>query len=636
MKKEISTELSKLAQTQKAYKKEKEFSDILLNTIQDIITITRDDKLYKTNDAFYKYFDFKDLDDFRSKHDCICDLAIKKEGYLYKCQDGKKWYETISSDKNINHKMLIKTKDGQKRTFYVNSKIVEMDGSNIVISSFTDVSKIEQARLKAESQEEIMSRFLANMAHEIRTPISGIIGFAKMLSDTKLNEEQKEHLEIIYNSSVSLLSIINSILDFSKLHSNKIELEIIPINLIEAVEDVYNLLKFSANKKSINFNLSIDKEIEPNVYFDSTRLKQVITNLVSNAIKFTDENGDVDIRMELINASKEFQKVRISVIDNGIGIDGKNIEKIFSAFAQERSSTTRKYGGTGLGLSISKELVNIFGSKLQVESELNRGSRFYFDLLVKNSDIDDKEISAEDKLELYTDNLSILIVDDSNINITLMRAMLEHYNLSVESAFDGQEALNKAKEKDYDFIFMDVNMPVMDGIEAAKRIREFNKKVKIIAITANVTEDEKKLFKDSNINAYLTKPLIKGELERVLMDYNFDDTFNKTKKAVMFGDDLIYKLYNSFIEVSFETIKDLEEGLKNSDFNRMKNAAHKLKGSSSSIKIDYIENVCKSMEADAKEKKNEQFDIYINKIKKFVNFFESDFKKCLRGMNLKI
>ena len=381
---------------------------------------------------------------------------------------------------------------------------------------------LEQAKYLADKANKSKSEFLANMSHEIRTPMNGILGFVDQLAKSETEPERQKQFEIIKNSSTTLLSIINDILDFSKIESGSMEIESHPYNVYKFCHEITDVFSELTNNKKITLNKNIDENIPKCLLIDQVRIKQVIFNLLSNAVKFTPEGGEITLNSKYdINTNT----LSCSISDTGIGIAKDKQTKIFEAFGQEDASTTRKFGGTGLGLSISSKLISMMGGELKVESELNKGSRFYFTIplsICKEQTNEVLQDNANDKNTIIKGN--VLIVEDNKTNQMLMSIILDETDVSYDIANDGIEALDKYKHNSYDIILMDENMPNMNGIEATKQIRQIEKenskdKTTIVAVTANALSEDRQRFLDAGMDDYLSKPYTEDAVIGVLRKY---------------------------------------------------------------------------------------------------------------------
>ncbi|MAC83704.1 MAG: hybrid sensor histidine kinase/response regulator [Arcobacter sp.] len=382
---------------------------------------------------------------------------------------------------------------------------------NLEKSIYERTLELEEALKIATTAKEIKSNFLANMSHEIRTPMNGILGFTELLLKTKLDEKQKKYLDIVESSTKTLMSIINDILDFSKIESGKTVIDSVKVDIKKELKN--NILLFSENaqKKEIVYTFNIDEKIADFLYVDIHKLKQVLSNLITNAIKFTNKNKKININIELKNDSINKQKLLFSVQDEGCGIPFEKQDKIFEAFIQADNSTTREFGGTGLGLNISSTIVKLLAGELKLESKENIGSTFYFELELEKTQNDEQV--TEEYLDLKisknktTENLNILVVDDNEINSLLISEILKDLNINFELAQNGQLAIDKCKEEKFDIILMDINMPILNGIEATYILKnEYKLKTPIIALTANSLEGDKEKFINYGMDDYLSKP----------------------------------------------------------------------------------------------------------------------------------
>ena len=447
----------------------------------------------------------------------------------------------------------------ENRQFRVSYRIVKKDGEIVWVEEFGDTILNEKkeillqgiivditerkaieseikARELAEEANKTKSEFLANMSHEIRTPLNAIIGFTDLLNETKLEAFQKEYVTTVNESADVLLNVVNDILDFSKVETGKIELGLEKVNIYEVINQVLDILRFDVAKKSIELNLIIDEKIPKILFLDSFRLKQVLLNLVSNAIKFTNK-GKVEIKLEQLEKESKYITIRFTVLDTGIGIKKVNHSKIFEPFSQEDNSTTRKYGGTGLGLAISQRLLKLMDSEIQLESNVNKGSKFYFDLKLKfeNSLAENEIIPSRDANEVLVEyenlsinpmeqsviNKKILIVEDNKINMMLARTLIKKIlpQAQIYEAVNGQKCLDVFNEVALDIILLDIQMPVLNGYETALEIRKTNTEIPIIALTAGIIQGEREKCIESGMNDYISKPINKDIFENILLKW---------------------------------------------------------------------------------------------------------------------
>lgn len=391
---------------------------------------------------------------------------------------------------------------------------------DVLLSKLEQNNKeLEIQRQKAEEATKAKAMFLANMSHEIRTPLNGIIGISRILENSELNPEQKEFVEIISTSGLNLLNIINDILDFSKIESGQIELESIDFNIHAVVKNVVGLLQHIAQAKGVKLETAIDSGLPDVLIGDPLRLSQIITNLTNNALKFT-EQGFVRISAEVVSKNEELIDVAIKVTDSGIGISEEGKKKLFRDFSQADTSTTRKYGGTGLGLAICKNLTNIMGGQIGVESEPESGSEFWVRLKFGY-----KQVSTNKKLTETMEmpnGFRVLYAEDNLVNQKITVMLLQHMGVKCDIASNGRKAVELHEMAPYDLILMDMQMPVLGGIGASVLIRESEKAraeshpVYIVAVTANAFFDDKKSCLEAGMNEFISKPFKDSELRLII------------------------------------------------------------------------------------------------------------------------
>lgn len=375
--------------------------------------------------------------------------------------------------------------------------------------SLTDVTELktkqdelETARDAAQEASVAKSAFLANMSHEIRTPMNGILGSLQVLERSSMEPESSELINKAVDSCQSLLSIINDILDFSKIESGKLTLEMVPSDLALIVHSVQSELNSAALAKGLLLNVDIDHNLHSQRVVDPVRIKQILINLVGNAIKFT-KVGEVKVRL-----TGTHDMVKFIVSDSGIGMNESAVANLFERFVQADSTITRKFGGTGLGLAITKQLTELMGGEIKVESEVNKGSIFTVKVPCEKSDTSEAVKKSAGQMEPPAlNNRTLLLAEDNRINQSVFLAMVKPTNVNVIVANDGLEAIKLYRKFRPDLVFMDIQMPVMDGLAAFMEIRTDEHRVPVIALTANVMKEDVVKYEDAGFDGYMAKPI---------------------------------------------------------------------------------------------------------------------------------
>ncbi|MGV3525346.1 MAG: PAS domain S-box protein [Candidatus Sericytochromatia bacterium] len=424
-------------------------------------------------------------------------------------------------------------KDGVRYPVLMNGILIAYQENEFIWSLVQDISErkkmenqIIQERNRAEDTSRYKSEFLANMSHEIRTPLNGVIGFTDLLMRTEMNATQKQYVQAAYQSGTILMNLINDILDFSKIEAGKLELSIEKVDVHEMCAQITDIVKYKSHEKNLEILLNIAPDTPQYIWGDSLRIQQILVNLLGNAIKFTHQ-GEVEFALGFTPIFSESDKplkkgiFSFSVKDTGIGISDVQQEKIFEMFSQADSSTTRQYGGTGLGLAISNKILNLMNSHLCVESELKKGSRFYFNL-----DLEYENSTENKTFEEGFDRLkTCLLIDDNFKNLEILENMLNVFSLHSQKATNGIEGLQKIAQNNFDVVIVDYHMPFMDGLSVVKHIREnmgLNSVIQPIILLHSANEDEtlSEQCKELQINYQMLKPLTIDRLYRTLRNIN--------------------------------------------------------------------------------------------------------------------
>lgn len=500
-------------------------------------------------------------------------------------------------------------------------KFTQEQHKTLRLISNTAMKLIQLRRDKLESKRlaAVKDEFISNMSHEIRTPLNAIIGFNDLLKKTSLDEEQSGFLDTINVATHNLKNIINDVLDVSKLEGNKIQLEENPISIIDLVNHIIKLQSPNAKSKNLRLLSSLDHELPAYVLGDETRLVQILNNLVSNALKFT-QHGSVEVRAMVESKQTGNTTVLFEVKDTGIGIPEEKMHKIFERFEQAEIGTTRLYGGTGLGLNIVKKLVALHGSEIHLESEEGKGSSFSFRIEFNACEEDQKEIilNKKDKIETRLDGRHILLVEDNFHNQLLAKTYFKRRGAEISIADNGAIALDKLLKEEFDIVLMDLQMPVMNGFEASEKIRkELKLDIPIIGCSANSKSSEQKKSMEAGMNDYISKPYSEEDLIETTCKHlniskvnlnglkneenNFDDfSIIISDLRTTFGDEMAIQAQDHFLKRTPSDISDIRSAVEKGDMLHLENKAHLIAGTLGVLKFNKSLKLAQKLEKTAR------------------------------------
>lgn len=594
--------------------------------------------------------------------------TLTKLDHLLPAEDTATITAFLHSNKNLFSDIDKETKNllsnAKRASDYIENKLITMKEERLVIaeiSFFLIISivtaitffiliqikklnaKLEKTTEEARQNEEkakranaFKSRFLANMSHEIRTPLNAMLGFISVLKERERDKESEAYLDIIDKSGKSLLYIINDILDISKIESGKLEIHKEDISIRDELTHCYTLFEQKAKQKGIKFTLHLSDNIPEAAQCDSLRLKQIVSNLLSNAIKFTPMDGSIALSATFDSGQNI---LRIEVKDSGIGISEDAKERIFHSFEQENASTTKEYGGTGLGLAISKRLLELIGGGLRVESEKDKGSRFFVEIPYTKGEITnvkhDSCCAPASCSKCYEGK--VLVVEDVKPNRELMKVFLRSFDIEPSFAHDGLEAINLCLQDDFDLIFMDENMPNMSGVNASIEMLRQKPDLNIVALSANATNEFKEKAKKAGMRDVIFKPFKKETIQIMLEKYLIAKPFtvqsppeeigqnntsgkpyDEAKVAERLGLDAqgFKEILQSFFESVDAELEHLKKAVKHKNSEKTKYYAHAIKGSALNLGMEALSTVARDIELSSEKSDKKELEKKLSALEK--------------------
>lgn len=652
----FSIDITQNIQASQTIDDQKKFYQQIFNTVPNYIYVKdKSGRFLLVNEAFTKLFNL-------TQNQILIEGRLNPEEYELDAQlNAEIDQKVIESGETVEFEESLVLKNGEKRWYHTTKKpLPDKAGAVNILGisvDITDRKKHSDELIKAKQTKE---QFLANMSHEIRTPINGIVGMINLLEEIPATEEQKKYLSAIKTSSENLQVIINDILDLSAIESGNIRFEQIGFNLRSLLTSLISSFNYSAKQKGISITLNFDPYIDEVLIGDPVRLNQVLSNLVGNAVKFT-KRGFVKVYALKIGQESGTGIFQFIVDDSGIGIPENKIDLVFENFEQGDVTINRKYGGTGLGLAIVKQLVEAQKGKIDVKSKPGKGTKFTVELKFaigtkENLNEEKKELTktsyVSEKLDLS--KYKVLLVEDNEVNILYTKKILNNWNCIPEEARNGLIALEKLKDVDYDLILMDVRMPVMDGFEASKFIRQNFQKPKsdtpIIALTANAIKGDEQKCIDAGMNDYISKPFQPETLKnKIISNMNLTGITKKITPHVSIADsnpakvtDLSYlkemsdndskfvlDMVQSFIHQTPKDIENIWFHFYNEEYENVANLVHKIKPSITFMGIHNLRDLVLEIEDNAKKKR-------LDPLEKQLKIFDETCQKAFEELKTEI
>lgn len=614
---------------------ERKFRGIIANMNLGLLEVDLNDKVIYTNDSFEKISGYSESE-----------LIGKRASDLFLNKSGQKEMSTKNEERKSggsdSYELEVITKTGQKRWWLIsgapnydeNGKLIGSLGIHLDITEQKRTqAKMLEAQKLAEESSAAKEQFIANMSHEIRTPLNAIVGLSNQLKQYQQQPEGREYVDYIISSGNHLQSLIDNILDFSKINAGKFQLEETNFDFREVYTEIKSILFPLAEQKGLYFDCQFDEKIHPLIHADRTRIKQVLINILSNAIKFTEEGGVIfEVSSGHLGAS--MQVLNIVVQDTGVGMTEEFVTNVFEKFTRADNSSIRKESGTGLGMAITKELLKLMNGTIEINSELGEGTTIKIELPVVRDPSSTKNVESVDTTSLDFSDRRILVVEDNELNLLVTKGLLKKYKVIPYEAKDGVEALEAAKKEQFDLILMDIQMPRMDGIETTEKlIKEFGIKTPIVALSANALKTEIDRCYAAGMVDYLTKPFREDEFARMLRVYlgntatDIRREIDRTPEIDLFKLSAIEMLpredqeaiIKTFVAESKRVVAALKDGQVSGETDIIRFQAHKLKGHIKMFEIKPLYEIIHDLEQNLDQLNADEISLKINSIEQVLS-----------------